>query len=85
MGGSSETGCGGLGVGSVSNIGRDDNKDLRRMNKGICFSTGAETAGTGGEQDGDSAGRGKDTGEGQAAVDGVSTVKLRGSDSTVDS
>jgi hypothetical protein len=83
VGGGGKTGRGGLGTGGVSNIGRDGNKDLRRMNKGIRFSTGAETAGAGGEQDRDSAGRGKDTGEGQAAVDEVSTVKLRGGDSTV--
>jgi hypothetical protein len=84
VGGGGETGCGGLGTGGVSNIGRDGNKDLRCMNKGICFSTGAETAGTGGKQDGDLAGRGKDAGEGQAAVDRASAVKLRGGDSTVD-
>jgi hypothetical protein len=42
------------------------------MNKGIRLSTGAETAGADGEQDeGDSAGRGKDAGEGQAAVNGA--------------
>jgi hypothetical protein len=76
-GSSGETGGRRLGVGGVLNIGRDGNKDLRRMNKGIRFSTGAETAGTGSEQDGDLAGRGEDAGEGQAAVDGASAVKLR--------
>jgi hypothetical protein len=84
MGSSSKTGCRGLGTGSASNIGRDGNKDLRHINKGIHFLTGAETAGTGSEQDRDLAGRGKDTGEGQTAVDRASAVKLRGGDSTVD-
>src|SRR5580698_4529862 len=69
-------------MGGLSNIGRDGNKDLRRMNKGIRFSTEAETAGAGSEQDeGDLAGRGKDAGEGQAAVNGASAVNLRGEDS----
>jgi hypothetical protein len=71
-GGGGKTGGKRLGAGSVSNIGRDGNKDLRCMNKGIHFSTEAETAGTGSEQDeGDLAGRGKDTGEGQAEVNGA--------------
>jgi hypothetical protein len=78
-GGSGETGGRRLGAGGVLNIGRDGNKDLRCMNKGIRFSTGAETAGADGKQDeGDSAGRGKDAGEGQAAVNRASTVNLRG-------
>jgi hypothetical protein len=76
-GGGGETGGGRLGTGGVLNIGRDGNKDLRHMNKGIRFLTGAETAGAGSEQDGDLAGRGEDAGEGRAAVDGVSAVKLR--------
>jgi hypothetical protein len=85
MGSSSKTGHRGLGTGSMSNIGRDGNKDLRCMNKGICFLTGAETAGAGSEQDGDLAGKLGNVGEGQAVVDVASVVKLRGGNSTVDS
>jgi hypothetical protein len=59
------------GAGDLSNIDRDGNKDLRCMNRGIRFSTGAETVGMGSEQDKDSADRGKDAGEGLAAKDGT--------------
>ena len=72
------------GAGDLSNIDRDGNKDLRRMNRGIRFSTGAETAGVGSEQDEDSADRGKDAGEGLAAKDGTCQVKLRGRGNKID-
>jgi hypothetical protein len=64
-------------------MGGDDSKDLRRKDKGILFSTRADT-GAGGEHDGDSAGRGENTGERQAGVSGMSAVELRGGDSTRD-
>jgi hypothetical protein len=84
MGGGGETGRRGLGMGSVSNIGKDGNKDLRHMNRGIRFLTGAETAGAGSKQDGDLAGRGKDAGKGLAARDETGRVELRGRGNRID-
>jgi hypothetical protein len=68
-----KTECGRLGT------GRDNSKDLRHKDKGTLFSTRAET-GMGSEQDGDSAGRGENTGKRQAGVGRTSTVELRGGD-----
>jgi hypothetical protein len=63
--------------------GRDNSKDLRCKDKGILFSTRAET-GTGSEHDRDSTGRGENTGKRQAGVGGTSVVELRGGDGTRD-
>jgi hypothetical protein len=52
-GSSGKTECGRLDAGSMSDVGGDDSKDLRRRDKGIRFLTVAETAGTGSKQDKD--------------------------------
>jgi hypothetical protein len=56
---------------------------LRCKDKGILFSTRAEM-GVCGEYDGNSAGRGGNTGKRQAEVGGTSAMELRGGDGTRD-